>query len=435
MATRTRRIVPAGIFAPIGKSGVRPRRSAVFWGVAYAYLVTMLGTTLPTPLYGLYQQRLGFSAGVLTVIFATYAAGVLIALVLFGALSDRIGRRPILAAALVLAVVSTVVFLSIGDLALLFVGRLISGLAAGLITSAATATLTEPEPQQDTRRASRVSTAASVFGLGLGPVLAGVLAQYGPLPVRLPFAVYLGLLVPAFGAVWVMPETVTARSPAPRWQPQRLAVSPQVRSAFVVAAAAGFAGFAILGLFTSLAPTFVRRELGIGNLAVAGAIVFVVFGASSVSQLLLHGLRDRVAIGIGLLALPLGLLLVVLALEQRSLALFLSGAVVAGLGQGLVFMGGLATINRLAPADQRAETISSYFVVSYVAISVPVIGVGFAAESFGLYDAALAFAVAIGALALVTEAITFASPTRARLGRGLPCSDGWLAGHNLWRGC
>jgi MFS family permease len=435
MATRTRTIVPAGTFIPIGKSGVRLRRSAVFLGVAYAYLVTMLGTTLPTPLYGLYQQRLGFSAGVLTVIFATYAAGVLIALLLFGGLSDRIGRRPVLAGALVLAVVSTTVFLSAGDLALLFVGRLLSGLAAGLITSAATATLTELEPRGDTRRASRVSTAAGVFGLGLGPVLAGVLAEYGPLPVRLPFAVYLGLLVPAFAAVWGMPETVTAPSSAPRWQPQRLGVPPRVRSAFVVAAAASFAGFAILGLFTSLAPTFVRRELGIGNLAVAGAVVFAVFGASSLAQLLLHGLRDRQAIGIGLLALPLGLLLIVLALQQRSLALFLAGAVVAGLGQGLVFMGGLATINRLAPADQRGETISSYFVVSYVAIAVPVIGVGFAAESLGLYDAAVAFAIVIGALTLVTEAITFSGPARARLGRGLPCSDGWLAAHNRWRSC
>jgi MFS family permease len=331
-------------------------------------------------------------------------------------------------------VVSTAVFLSTGDLALLFVGRLVSGLAAGLITSAATATLTELEPQQDTRRASRVSTAASVFGLGLGPVLAGVLAEYGPLPVRLPFAVYLGLLIPAFVAVRLMPESVTAPAAAPRWQPQRLGVSQPVRPVFVVAAAASFAGFAILGLFTSLAPTFVRGELGIGNLAVAGIVVFVVFGASSLSQLLLHGLRDRVAIAFGLLALPLGLLLIVLALQQRSLALFLAGAIVAGFGQGLVFMGGLATINRLAPADQRAETISSYFVVSYVAIAVPVIGVGFAAESFGLYDAALAFALAIGALSLVTEAITFTGPTRAHLGRGLPCSHGWLAAHNLWRG-
>jgi MFS family permease len=407
----------------------------VFWGAAYAYLVTMVGTTLPTPLYGLYQQRLGFSAGVLTVIFATYAAGVLVALLLFGALSDRIGRRPVLAAGLGLAVVSTAVFLSAGDLALLLLGRLLSGLAAGLVTSAATATLTELEPQQDTRRASRVSTAASIFGLGLGPVLAGVLAQYGPLPVHLPFAVYLGLLISAFVAVWVMPETVTAPAAAPRWQPQRLGVAQQVRSAFVAAAAAGFAGFAILGLFTSLAPTFVRRELGISNLAVAGLVVFVVFGASGVAQLLLQGLRDRLAIGVGLLALPLGLLLIVLALNQRSLALFVSGAVVAGLGQGLVFMGGLATINRLAPADQRAETISSYFVVSYLALAAPVIGVGFAAESLGLYDAALAFAIAIGALTLVTEAFTFTGATRARLGRGLRCSEGWVAAHNPWRSC
>jgi MFS family permease len=427
--------VPAGIFTPAGKRDARLRRSVVFWGVAYAYLVTLLGATLPAPLYGLYQQRLGFSAGVLTLVFATYAAGFLMALLLFGGLSDRIGRRPVIAAALVLAVVSTVVFLSIGDLALLFVGRLVSGLATGLITGAATAALTELEPQQDTRRASLVSTAASTLGLGLGPVLAGVLAQYAPLPLRLPYAVYLGLLLPAFAAVWVMPETVTAPSSAPRWQPQRLGVSQQVRSAFMVAAAAGFAGFAILGLFTSLAPTFVRSELGIGNLVVAGVVVFAVFGASSAAQLLLHGLRDRLAIGVGLLALPLGLLLIVLALQQRLLALFLSGAVVAGLGQGLVFMGGLATINRLAPADQRGETISSYFVVSTVAISVPVIGVGFAAESLGLYDAAVAFAIAIGALALVTETITFMRPTSARLGRGLPCSDGWLAAHILWRSC
>jgi predicted MFS family arabinose efflux permease len=99
----TREIVPAELFTALGQRDARLHPSAVFWGVAYAYLVTMLGTTLPAPLYGLYQQRLGFSAGVLAVIFALYAAGFLIALLLFGALSDRVGRRPVIAAALVLA--------------------------------------------------------------------------------------------------------------------------------------------------------------------------------------------------------------------------------------------------------------------------------------------------------------------------------------------
>jgi predicted MFS family arabinose efflux permease len=430
-----RRIVPAGTFAPERGLGARLRRRAAFWGVAYAFLVSMLGTTLPTPLYHLYQERLGFSAGILTVIFAVYAAGALTALVLFGNLSDNVGRRPVLAGALALAAGSTAIFLSAGGLAFLLAGRLISGLVAGLVTSTATAALTELEPRRDTRRASLVSTAASITGLGLGPLLAGVLAQYGRSPLRLPFAVYLALLVPAFVAVWATPETVTGPPSAPRWEPQRPGVSPPVRSAFPVAAAAGFAGFAVLGLFTSLSPTFVRQELGIGNLAVAGAVVFAVLGASSAAQLLLHGLRERQALGIGLLALPLGLLLILLALGRDSLALFVSGALVSGLGQGLAYMGGLATINRLAPAGERGENLASYFVVSYAAISAPVIGLGFAAEAFGLYDAALVFATAIGALALATEAVAFVGPARVRLARGVPCSKGWLAAHNLWRGC
>ena len=143
-----------------------------------------------------------------------------------------------------------------------------------------------------------------------------------------------------------------------------------------------------MGLFTALAPTVVRRELGIGNLAVAAVTVFTLFAASSVAQLLLHGLRDRLAI-----------------------------------------------VNRLAPAAKRAAAISSYFVGSYVAIWVPVIGVGFAAESFGLYGAALVFATAIGALALMTEAVTVTGATSARLGHGSPCSSGWLAPQTLWRSC
>jgi hypothetical protein len=182
-------------------------------------------------------------------------------------------------------------------------------------------------------------------------------------------------------------------------------------------------------------PSTVRGELGIGNLAVAGVVVFAVFGASSVAQLLLHGLRDRLAIGIGLLALPLGLLLIVLALAQRSLALFLLGAVVAGLGQGLVFMGSGDHQPSGARRPARRDDLQLLRGVLRRHLAAPVIGVGFTAQSLGLYDAALAFAIVIGALTLVTEAITFTGPTRARLGRGLPCSDGWLAAHNLWRGC
>lgn len=379
------------------------RARIAFWGAAYAYLVAMLGTTVPTPLYELYEQRLDFGAGVLTVIFATYAVGVLIALLLFGPLSDRVGRRPVFAAALVAAALSTAVFLLAAEVGPLLLGRFISGLAAGLITGAAAAALTELEPAGDTERASRVSTAASIVGLGLGPLLAGTLAEYAPLPTRFPFIVYLCLLAPAFLAIWAMPETVTHPAPGPRFRARWPTVPRRVRPAFVIAAAAGFASFAILGFFTSLAPTFVGRELSVENHAVAGAVVFALFGASGAAQLLLHGLGDGRAMTSGLIAIPIGLLLIVLALHENSLALFIGGAVAGGGGSGLAFMGSLDLINQLASADQRAEAISAYFVVSYVAISVPVVGVGFAAQAWGLNAAALAFAIAIGALALLTN--------------------------------
>jgi MFS family permease len=411
--------------------GGRPvGRTWAFWGVAYAFLVTMMGTTLPTPLYGLYEVRFDFAAGMLTVIFATYAGGVLIALVLFGALSDRVGRRPVLAGAVGLGAVSTVLFLIAQDVTLLLAGRLFSGLAAGLVTSAATATLTDLEPQGDTQRASLVSTAVSILGLGLGPVFAGVLADFGPRPIRLPFLVYLVMLVPAFAVVRAMPETVPAAAAGPRWRPRWPAVPRQLRAVFVVAAAAVFVGFALLGLFTSLAPTFASQDLGIENRAVAGAIVFAVFGASGAAQIALKGMRDRLAMHGGFLLIPLGLLLIVLALHQRSLMLFLAGALVGGFGQGLGFLGSLAMINRLAPAAQRAATLSSYFVVAYLAISIPVVALGFGAQIFGLYDAALAYAIAIGALAVASLVTSL-----VRAGAGQACSKTTRDAGNHWRSC
>jgi MFS family permease len=385
------------------------RRSALFWSVAYAYLLTMLGTTLPSPLYGLYQDRFAFDAGMLTLIFAAYAGGVLVALLLFGGLSDRVGRRPVVTAALLVAALSGALFVLADDVVVLLAGRVVSGVAAGLVTGVAAAALTELEPHGRTQRAAVVSTTVSTFGLGLGPLVAGLLAEYGPWPIRLPFVIYLGLLVPALFLVRWMP-TPAARQPAgtARWQIRRPAVAQAVRPAFTVGSMAAFAAFAVLGFFTSLAPTFLSGELGIGSPAVSGLIVFAVFAASGSVQLLLRRRRDRSAITAGVAVIPVGLVLIVLALGTDSLPLFIAGAVVGGAGSGLAFMGSLTLINRLAPAAERAETVSAYFVVCYLAISLPVIGLGFATQAFGRYPAALAFAVLIGGLALVVGTINVA---------------------------
>src|SRR5260370_13172507 len=130
--------------------------------LACVFSYGMLGTTLPTPLYVLYQEQYQFAAGLITVIFAIYALGVLAALLVFGRVSDHFGRRPVLLAALFLACASTLLFVFAQNVAMLLAGRFRSGLGAGLLTGPATAGLADREPTARQQRAARVATAANM---------------------------------------------------------------------------------------------------------------------------------------------------------------------------------------------------------------------------------------------------------------------------------
>jgi MFS family permease len=360
----------------------------------------MLGTTLPTPLYVLYRERFGFSELMVTVIFAVYAIGVIAALLLFGGLSDEIGRRRMLLPGLALSALSAVVFLLADGVSLLLVGRILSGLSAGIFTGTATATLVDLATPERRGRATLVATIATMGGLGIGPLLAGVVSEWAAAPVRAPFWVDLALLVPAAIGVWLMPEPVEVAS-HPRLRPQGLSVPSEIRATFVRAALAGFAGFAVLGLFTAVAPAFLGQELGVTSRGVVGLVVFAVFAASTVGQAILDLVPRAVALPAGCLGLIAGMGLLALGLAVSSLALLVVGGMVAGFGQGLAFRAGLTEVNECSPAEHRAEVASAYFVVSYVAISLPVIGVGVLAEAAGLRTAGLTFAAVVAVLSAI----------------------------------
>jgi MFS family permease len=364
----------------------------------------MLGTTLPTPLYSLYRERFGFSELMITVIFATYAAGVIAALLLVGRLSDEIGRRPVLLPGIALSALSAAAFLLAQGLAPLLIGRVVSGLSAGIFTGTATATLIDFAPPGRPGRGTLVATGANMLGLGFGPLLAGLLAQYAAEPLRLPFWVDLALLVPAAIAIVAIPEPVKARG-RPRLRPQALHVPPQVRPIFIRGALAAFAGFAVLGLFTAVSPAFLGQTLHITSHAVVGLVVFVVFAASFAGQLVFEVAPERQAMPLGCAALIVGMALVAAGLAVPSLALLVIGGVIAGVGQGLSFRAGLTGVNAAAPPEERGEVASSFFVVAYVAISVPVIGVGLLAEATTLRTAGLVFAAVVAAIAAVVLAL------------------------------
>ncbi|MFD7614738.1 MFS transporter [Streptomyces sp. NPDC059828] len=393
-----------------GRGRTRDARRPGYPAAAAVFAIGMAGTTLPTPLYGLYQDQIGFSELMVTVVFAVYAIAVITVLMVAGNYSDEVGRRPVILCAMALSAASAGCFLLESGLPLLFAGRLFSGFAAGLLSGAATAAVIELAGPERRARAAFAATAANMGGLGCGPLLSGLLAEYTPWPLVLPFLVHLGLVAVAGVITWLLPETVEHTKRLPPLKPQGIRVPPEVAGVFTPAAAAAFAGFALLGLFTAVAPSFAAQTLGVHNLAVSGAVVFSVFLASTLGQALTGKFGARRALPVGCAVLIVGLLLVASSLIAASLPLLVMGALCGGTGQGLAFRGALTLVGGAAPADQRGGTISAFFVVAYAGISVPVVGVGAMAMWLGLRDAGLVFTACVAVLAACAGAYALWRP-------------------------
>lgn len=387
-------------------SASRPGSAGVgaFLGAAFAFMITMIGTTMPTPLYPHYQQTFGFSQLMITVIFAVYAAGVIAALLIAGRWSDQLGRRPLLFAGLVLSAASDLVFWHADGLVPILLARVFSGMSAGIFTATATVAVMELVPEQHKRVGTLVATAANMGGLGLGPMLAGALATLAPMPLETTYIVHLLLVVLAALFIWRAPETVS-RPPRVRLQMQRLQVPREVRGVFVPAAIAAFAGFMVCGFATSVTPAFVGGELGYHNPALIGVVAGLLFIASTVGQSVQEKLPSAWRLPIGCAILLVGVAFLAWGMAAKTLAGFVIGPIIAGIGQGVAFRAGLGAVTAAAPEGQKAAVVSTFFVVAYVAISLPVVGIGLMASVIDLTTTGLIFDALVGLLCCVALAL------------------------------
>ena len=392
----------------------RPRRTTATALAGFAFVVAMLGTTLPTPLYPALGKVLGFGELTTTLVFAAYPVGVTAALLLTGRWSDQVGRRPMLLAGLALSALSAVLLLLPESMTWLYAARVVSGLSAGIFTGTATATIVDLAPEDGKARAGLVAAAVNMGGLGLGPLLAGCLAQWAAYPLRTPFVVDLVLVALAVLAVVLLPETVR-RPASPDLRPQAVHVPAEIRPVFVRAAIAGFAGFAVLGLFTAVSPAFFGQVLHRTSPALVGLVVISLFLASIAGQVLSLRLPAAHGLRIGCSALIAGMAVLALSLLLASLPVLLVGAVVAGLGQGASFRAGLGSISEAGPAEQRGAISSAYFVALYVGIALPVVGEGVAVTFLGLVPAGVLFALLVGLLAAVVLALLTRSARTERV--------------------
>lgn len=353
---------------------------AGFWIVAAVFAATMAYSTVPTPLYPLYEQSDGFPVSLVTVIYSAYAVGVIVSLYLFGHISDWFGRRPMILIAVAISLVSGVMFLAWPETAGLVAARLVNGVSIGIMSATATAYLGEVRavaaPTEKPAFATSVAGAANLGGLALGSLIGGAMAEVLPDPLVLPHVLFLVLLTVALVAVAAVPETVARPAKAPRYRPQKLSVPRADRSIFLVAAFGAFAGFAVFGLFSSLIPTFLGGEFEDRDHLLAGISVFAIFGASAVGQLALAGARLRTQLTVAVLACTVGLVGVATGAILVQIALFLGGGVIAGLGVGLLFRGAIGTSLAIAEPGHSGETVALLFLIAYLGPVIPVLAVG-----------------------------------------------------------
>jgi MFS family permease len=366
---------------------------------ACALLIAMVGTTLPTPLYALYQQRLGFDASWLTIIFSIYAAGVIAALLAVGSWSDQLGRKPLLLAGLAMGAVSAVIFLYSDSIGGLLIGRLFSGFSAGIMTGTATVAVIELAPKT-WKNATLVATAANMFGLGIGPLLAGFTSQFLTDPLHLVFYVHLAMLVLATLGVVLIRETVQ-RPQTLRLTIQKPSVPASVRSVFISASIAGLAGFSVAGLFTSMVPSVMIHVMHHQSGLLIGAVIGLFFVASIIGQALLQVLPKARHMTLGCVGLIAGMICLGLSIATSQLELLIAAGLVAGIGQGMILRAGMGAVTASSPADQKAAVTSAFFVVLYVSISVPVVAVGFSVRVFGLEHVGEFFAALVAVVALL----------------------------------
>jgi MFS family permease len=379
----------------------RPRRrpAAAFAVVGTALFVLVAGANLATPLYGVYREQFGFSSVVLTLVFATYQLVLCPSLIVFGQLSDRIGRRPVVAGGLAVAMVGLALFALADGTAWLFVARAVQGLAVGAASGAATAALVEHAPSGDAARAALVSTLAQAGGSAAGPLVGGALAQWAPAPESTSFLVGLVATGVLLAAVLALPRMPGGTGAA--WRVQRPDVPPEIRAAFARFALTAAAAWAVAGLYLSVVPSYTGTLLDTSNLALEGAITAVMLLASCAAQVAVRGsgrpARDQSA---GLALVVVGLAALVAAFPAHSLALVLAAALLGGVGHGMAFLGAQQDLNAIAPPERRGEVTAAFFVCIYLGVAVSVIGVGVVATLFSLVTAVAVFAVVTGAAAV-----------------------------------
>ena len=406
-----------GIRADSAERGRALSGATAFAAVTAVFVLFMAASSAPSPLYVIYQQEWNFSATTLTTVFAVYVVGMIGALLVLGALSDHVGRRPVLVSAIALEAAAMALFIAADNVTVLLIARFVQGIATGAAITTLGATLVDLNPPHAPHRAGVITGVAPTFGLGLGALGCGILAQYAPQPTRLVYILLLAGLVLAGLLMAVLPETTQRRPGAVRSLQPRLGVAPRLRADLVGLAPILVASWALGGLYLALGPSVAAGLFDLPSHVVGGLVVTLLCGPASITVFALRGWPTERTLALAATLLLLGTAVGLAGVEANSLAMAVTGTVVAGIGFGGSALASFGTLAKIAAPAERGELFAVAFVISYLAFSIPAVVAGFATTHVGLHETSVVYSavvMAFCALALLAQRSRTSRVSRAR---------------------
>ncbi|SEN34584.1 acetolactate synthase, small subunit [Paenibacillus sophorae] len=395
----------------MAKTGAQTRS---FWIVAYSLFITIFGINVASPLYSIYRTEWQLTSGMITLLFAAYVFSVIPGLFIFLQLAERFGKRKILIFGLMAALSGAVCSTLANDMPILIMARILQGLAVGTFICVSSSTLNELERNRNWQTSSLVTAFAVTAGSSLGPFMAGILAQFAPMPTKLPYIVYGGLVI--LGMIGMSTVKVSYRK-AHRVRFHGLNIPKTIRLHAYTAAATSFIAWGVVSLFLSVIPSYLNEWAGKFNFILSGGMIASIFALSTFSQFLFKRLSVMKMMAVGILLLSLGLMGVAATLQHMSIVLLITSAICVGLGHGPLYAGSLVSISTEVADDIRGDIISFFYLFSYTGIAFPVILLGYSAEQIGIETSVFLFALFIEAGALLSLLLWHKTKTEKDGGR------------------
>ena len=370
-----------------------------FWFIAFSLFITILGANLPTPLYALYRMKWNLSPVMITLLFASYALIVIPTIILVGQAAERWGRKKLLVPALLCSLSASIGFMYADGIWELIAARVLQGLSIGLFNGVAVAALMAFLPREKLGKVAVVLAIATICANAAAPLIAGGLGQYSQSPLVFTFALHIALVLVCLIGMLFLPEThLPALLKAPLRKPH---IPQEMRTVFLRAATATFLAWAILGLLLSIIPSYMNDIARESNLLLSGGMVALVLSMSGLSQFLLRKAPHPSATLIGYMSMLLGLAALIGAVATHSLLLLLLMSILIGLGHGPLYSSSLGRLNANTPDRYRTGVMCLFYAVSYTGVSVPILGLGVAAQRIGLTPAIYGFATVMGMFIII----------------------------------